>query len=98
MAAGIGSGTSMGAVGRSLVPASAHRLQVTVSGRTTTMRVDGTVTAHWTSQHKAADITGGIGLRVGINHADAAWPSFSALAVKQLPGAVPGPATAGERS
>ncbi|WP_405918593.1 polysaccharide deacetylase family protein [Streptomyces sp. NBC_00728] len=75
---------------RALAPAVEHRIRVTVSGPTTTVRVDGSVTARWTSRHKAADITGGIGLRVGVNRAGAAWPSFSSLAVKQLPGVLPG--------
>ncbi|MGW7607937.1 hypothetical protein ACWGKW_11775 [Streptomyces sp. NPDC054766] len=76
---------------RPLVPATGHQIQVTVNGRTITVRVDGTVTARWTSRYKATDITGGTGLRVGVNRAGAAWPSFSALAVKQLPDALPGP-------
>lgn len=72
-----------------LVPATTHRLRVTVEGLTTTVQVDGTVTLRHTAGLPAADITGGIGIRVGINRSGAAWPRFTALAVKQLSGAFP---------
>ncbi|SOD86730.1 polysaccharide deacetylase family protein [Streptomyces sp. Ag109_G2-15] len=72
-----------------LVPATTHRLRVTVQGQTTTVQVDGTVTLRRTSRRAAADITGGIGIRVGINRSGAAWPRFTALAIKQLTGAFP---------
>ncbi|MEV6111449.1 polysaccharide deacetylase family protein [Streptomyces sp. NPDC052109] len=73
-----------------LVPSSSHHMRVTVKGRTTTVQVDGTVTLHHTAALGAADITGGIGIRVGINRAGAAWPTFTALSVKQLTGTFAG--------
>ncbi|MGW1808183.1 polysaccharide deacetylase family protein [Streptomyces sp. NPDC002078] len=73
-----------------LIASTSHRLRVTVRGQTTTVQVDGTVTLHHTSRLAAADITGGIGIRVGINRSGAAWPKFTALSVKQLAGAFGG--------
>jgi peptidoglycan/xylan/chitin deacetylase (PgdA/CDA1 family) len=73
-----------------LSPAASHHVRVTVKGQTTTVQVDGTVTLHHTSRLAAADITGGIGIRVGINRAGASWPAFTALSVKQLAGAFAG--------
>lgn len=67
-----------------LAPATSHRLSVTVRGHTTTVRVDGTVTLRHTSRLATADLTGGIGIRVGVNRPDAAWPRFTALTVNQL--------------
>ncbi|MEU4039665.1 polysaccharide deacetylase family protein [Streptomyces collinus] len=69
-----------------LTPSTSHRLHITVKGQTTTVRVDGTVTLHHTSRLPATDITGGIGIRVGINRAGAAWSKFTALSVRQLTG------------
>ncbi|MEW2154532.1 polysaccharide deacetylase family protein [Streptomyces sp. NPDC007189] len=73
-----------------LPPSASHHVRVTVKGQTTTVQVDGTVTLHHTSRLAAADITGGIGIRVGINRAGASWPKFTALSVKQLAGAFTG--------
>ncbi|MEV7685509.1 polysaccharide deacetylase family protein [Streptomyces bungoensis] len=74
-----------------LVPSTTHQLRITVRGKTTTVQVDGTVTLHHTSRLPAADITGGIGIRVGINRSGAAWPRFTALSVKSLTGVFTGP-------
>ncbi|MEU2054822.1 polysaccharide deacetylase family protein [Streptomyces bungoensis] len=73
-----------------LTPAVSHHVRVTVKGRTTTVQVDDTVTLHHTSRLPAADTTGGIGIRVGINRSGAAWPRFTALSVKALTGVFTG--------
>jgi peptidoglycan/xylan/chitin deacetylase (PgdA/CDA1 family) len=69
---------------RKLTPSTSHTLQVTVSGANTTARVDGTTVLSWTSKETAGNLTGGIGIRVGINRPSASWPAFSALSVSQL--------------
>lgn len=59
---------------------SEHSIKVKVSGQTTTATVDG-VTLSWTSKLTGGDLTGGVGIRVGINRANAAWPAFTALRI-----------------
>lgn len=62
---------------------SEHTLRVVVSGRTTTATVDGGTTVSWTSKLSGGDITGGVGIRVGINRAGAGWPAFDSLRIVQ---------------
>jgi peptidoglycan/xylan/chitin deacetylase (PgdA/CDA1 family) len=61
--------------------AATHNLAVTVNGKTTTATVDGDTTVKWTSELAAPDLTGGVGIRVGINREHAAWPSFASLRI-----------------
>ncbi|MHA6762437.1 polysaccharide deacetylase family protein [Streptacidiphilus sp. PAMC 29251] len=69
-------------VGAKSIPVKAeHTLKVIVSGPTTTAIVDGTTKLSWTSKLAGGDLTGGVGIRVGINQAKAAWPSFQSLSI-----------------
>ncbi|QMU75560.1 polysaccharide deacetylase family protein [Streptacidiphilus sp. PB12-B1b] len=74
---------------KKLADVSTHTLQVTVQGRTTTARVDGTAVLSWTSKvTDPTQLTGGFGIRVGINQPGVSWPRFSALSVTQAAPAV----------
>ncbi|MEE4543059.1 polysaccharide deacetylase family protein [Streptomyces sp. V4-01] len=66
---------------KSMPAAPTHSLSVTVSGKTTTATVDDTHTVRWTSKLTGADLTGGVGIRVGINRRTADWPSFASLRI-----------------
>lgn len=70
---------------RKLAPTTSHTVRVTVSGATTTARVDGTAVLSWTSKETAGDLAGGIGIRVGINRPGVSWTAFTALRVSALP-------------
>jgi biofilm PGA synthesis lipoprotein PgaB len=65
-----------------------HTLKVVVSGSTTTATVDGGTKISWTSKLAGPDLTGGIGIRVGINRAKAAWPAFTSLGVAPTKGTI----------
>jgi len=66
-----------------------HSVRVTVQGPVTTARVDGTAVLSWTSKVTTpSQLTGGFGIRVGINHPGIAWPSFTGLSVTQAVQAV----------
>ena len=68
---------------------STHTLEVTVQGPVTTARVDGTETLKWTSKvTNPTQLTGGFGIRVGINKPNVSWPAFSALSVSEAAPAV----------
>jgi len=68
---------------------STHTVEVTVQGPVTTARVDGTAVLSWTSKvTDPTQLTGGFGIRVGINQPGVSWPSFSSLSVSQAAPAV----------
>ena len=74
---------------KKIADVSTHTVEVTVQGPVTTARVDGTAVLSWTSKvSQPSQLTGGFGIRVGINHPGIAWPSFSRLSVSQAAPAV----------
>jgi biofilm PGA synthesis lipoprotein PgaB len=66
---------------RKLGAVAGHVLRVVVEGRTTTVTVDSTAKLSWTSKIAPSELTGGIGIRVGINKAGDEWPAFTSLRV-----------------
>jgi poly-beta-1,6-N-acetyl-D-glucosamine N-deacetylase len=74
---------------KKIADVSRHTVEVTVQGPVTTARVDGTAVLSWTSKvTDPTQLTGGFGIRVGINDPHVSWPSFSALSVTQAAPAV----------
>ncbi|OIJ65300.1 polysaccharide deacetylase family protein [Streptomyces mangrovisoli] len=66
---------------RPLKRAARHTVTVDVGRQTTTVRVDGQVTMSHTSARKAAELSGGITIRSGINDEGEKWPTFKELSV-----------------
>ncbi|MFJ1705030.1 polysaccharide deacetylase family protein [Kitasatospora sp. NPDC088346] len=67
-----------------LVAAASHSLEVTVSGNTTRVTVDGRTELSATGTAAGGDATGGIALSVR-NGAGGAWPAFGKVTVKEVP-------------
>lgn len=70
---------------RKIASSATHTLVVKVSGAATTATVDGTTSLSWTPKNvTASELTGGVGIRVGVNRAHVPWPAFTALSVSPL--------------
>ncbi|WP_328914134.1 MULTISPECIES: polysaccharide deacetylase family protein [unclassified Streptomyces] len=61
-----------------------HTLKVMVSGSITTATVDGDTKLTWTSKLTGADLTGGVGIRVGTNRGGVEWPAIESLRITQM--------------
>ena len=62
-----------------------HTIRITVEGAVTTAVIDGTTTVSYSSKlTDPSALTGGMGLRVGINRPGISWPSFTALSIRPV--------------
>ncbi|MBC3842298.1 hypothetical protein GXW82_25250 [Streptacidiphilus sp. 4-A2] len=74
---------------KKIADVSRHTVEVTVQGPVTTARVDGTAVLSWTSKVTSpTQLTGGFGIRVGINRPGVAWPVFDKVSVSEAAPAV----------